>query len=475
MPSKIRVSARRLAAGILAVLFVLSCTGCAQFMRTVAFTDFLLRADDRKVDFCTAEIPDISAYTPSLDKVNSLLSEEERKLLLTPADARTVTAAEARKDVDLAFRLLAHSYAAYDYFGGDAVFDTAREEILATLPDEGEVSPAVLEQALFDVLDPLVQDGHFYIGYGFHQSIDELQCWYVPDLYFNDATTVGEKVADYVRVTVDKAGRLCFCLAAYVTEAEAENLPDSTVIDGETVSLRWKRDLPTESVPYDAYTETTLGGDIPYLIVSRMEGVGKEEEEQLDHFVQRGADYADEPLLVLDLRGNDGGYMAYGYDWFTNFTGEYPMIPEAWAMKYSKLNVDAMIASDEYDLQISDISDWEWERYEEEGWYTPRAGITFILADQYTASAAETLLLYALTLEDAIIVGSNSSGCCLTFNPITYYLPHSGVPLYFGTALSLVGTLGNFDGIGIEPDIWTPQKDAAAAVLRLVAYYGLKS
>lgn len=472
MPLKYRVSARRLAAGLLAVLLLLICTGCEQFVRLVSFADFLTRTDDRRIEFCMAETPDISAFTPDLRGRESLISEEEQEALTTAAPLRAVSAEEARADVDTAFRLLKHSYGAYDYFGGDAVFNKAKREILAALPDEGEVTPAVLEKTFFNVLDPILRDGHFYIGYDYHRSPGETQCWYVPDLYFSDATAVGGSAAEYVRVTVDKTGRLQFCLVAYVTEAEAEDLPESTEIDGETVALTWERDVPVEPVTYDAFTETTLGG-IPYLIASQMDGVGKEQEAQLERFAESGEAYADAPLVVLDLRGNGGGYVSYAYDWFTGYTGEYPMIPEAWAMKYSKLNVYTMIRDGTYDLRPSDVLVGEWDRYDEQGWYTPRDGITFVLADKNTASAAEMALLYILTLENAVIVGGNSAGCSLTSNPFTYYLPHSGLPLYFGTALSLVGDLGNFDGIGIEPDIWTPSRDAAAAVLRMVEYYGL--
>lgn len=474
MPLKMQKRLRRLAAGLLTLLLLLSCTGCEQIIRTLAFTDFILRADDRKWEFCEALPPDISDYTPDLAAVNELLTKEELDLLITPTEERTVTADEARADVDLAFRLLAHAYGAYDYFGGDAVFAAMRKEAMDALSAEGEtVSASDLTDILVDVLDPALRDGHLYIGSGYYDSPWLRQCWYVPDLYFNDATEVSEEVADYVRVTVDESGRLRFCLVAYVTKEESLSLPVSAKIAGESVPLNWTVDLPDDTVAEDAYAESTLEGGIPYLAVSRMEGLDEEEEEQLDRFAQRGSDFAQEPILVLDLRGNEGGFMHYGYDWFTNFTGEYPMIPESSARKFTELTVHAMRTGDEYSLEEDDFAVGEWDRCEEEGWYTPRDGFTFILADQYTASAAETLLLYALTLEDAIIVGGNSSGCCLTFNPITYYLPRSGVPLYFGTALSLVGDMGNFDGIGIAPDIWTPQQDAADAVCRLIGYYGL--
>lgn len=473
-----RRAVRRLTAGFLALLMLCSSVGCVTVVPAepaMTFEEFLVRVNARKEAFCTAALPDISAYTPGLHGREYIISAEEMELLTTPKDPSRVTAEEARRDVDLAFRLLKHSYVAYDYFGGDKVFYAARKEILDALPDEGEVFFTQLKRAFIDVLSPILQDRHFRIEGKALPSCTELQCWYVPGLYFNDETAVEDAVAEHVRLTVDGAGRLRFCLAAYVTAEEAEALPESAVIGGETVRLRWKQDRPSVFQVASVFEETTLEENIPFLTVTSFKDEEEEQKQQLERFVESGTTYARAPLLVMDLRGNGGGFTSYCSDWFENYTGEVFEYPMVWVMKYSKLNVYAIRRAGQERLLDTDVPAGTWERITRDNrWhYTPREGITFLLTDRETASAAERMLINALSLENAVTLGGFSMGCYLVSNNLYFYLPYSGLQIRLGTALTLVGNLGNFDGVGIEPDIWTPAGDAADAVCRLVAYYDL--
>lgn len=476
MSLKYRVSARRLAAGLLAVLLLLASVGCVTVEPAepaMTFEELLAETNIRRTTFSSAKAPYISAYTPDLRGQERIFSEDEMEVLTTPTPAKTVTAAEAWQDVNTLFRLLKHSYAAYDYFGGNKVFYAAREKALDALPAEGSVSPSRLENILVDVLDPILTDRHFRIEGRSLPSCKAVKCWYVPDLYFNDVTAVEDAVSQYVRITVDRVGRLRYCLVAYVTEEEAQNLPQKAQIGERTVSLRWKKDSSVSVITSDAFVETTLGEDIPYLAVTTLGGEEEEHSQQLDLFAESGKTYADAPLLVMDLRGNGGGNSRYVNQWFKNYTGRYPPYPQAWFMKYSKLNLYAIHKVGKEEWLSDDIGTGEWERYRYKGRFQSQAGITFFIADRNTASAAERMLLTALTMKNTVIVGGDSLGCSLVVNNLYFYLPASGVEIRLGTAMSLFGDLGNFDGIGIEPDIWTPSKDAADAVVRLVEYYGL--
>ena len=64
-------------------------------------------------------------------------------------------------------------------------------------------------------------------------------------------------------------------------------------------------------------------------------------------------------------------------------------------------------------------------------------------------------------------------GCVLVPNNTAFYLPNSGLGLYFGTGLSATEDAENRDGVGYLPDLWVEPLDARKAVFQLMEYYGL--
>ena len=55
------------------------------------------------------------------------------------------------------------------------------------------------------------------------------------------------------------------------------------------------------------------------------------------------------------------------------------------------------------------------------------------------------------TVENTLTVGIPTSGCSLGANHIDFYLPNTGLRLYFGTGLSFNETMENRDGVGYLP------------------------
>ena len=77
---------------------------------------------------------DVSAWTPAFADQNTTFTDGEMELLLTPhGPEENLTMEQAREDVETAFTLLRTTYGAYEYFGGDQVFDGLREDALARL------------------------------------------------------------------------------------------------------------------------------------------------------------------------------------------------------------------------------------------------------------------------------------------------------------------------------------------------------
>ena len=109
----------------------------------------------------------------------------------------------------------------------------------------------------------------------------------------------------------------------------------------------------------------------------------------------------------------------------------------------------------------------------DEGTWVPREGITFLLTDKGTASAGEAVVEFLRCVENVLVVGAPSSGCSLVSSNWHFYLPNTGIEVYFGTGLGFCEAMENRDGVGFLPDLWVNPTEAPAAVARLCAYYGL--
>ena len=89
-----------------------------------------------------------------------------------------------------------------------------------------------------------------------------------------------------------------------------------------------------------------------------------------------------------------------------------------------------------------------WDIQMEDGRWVEREGYTFLLTDRITASSGETAVEFLHTVENTLTVGIPTSGCSLGANHIDFYLPNTGLRLYFGTGLSFNETMENRDGVG---------------------------
>lgn len=90
-----------------------------------------------------------------------------------------------------------------------------------------------------------------------------------------------------------------------------------------------------------------------------------------------------------------------------------------------------------------------------------------------TASAGEAVVEFLRCVENVLVVGAPSSGCSLVSSNWHFYLPNTGIEVYFGTGLGFCEAMENRDGVGFLPDLWVNPTEAPAAVARLCAYYGL--
>ena len=393
---------------------------------------------------------------------------EEIQALKTERDSvESLSAKQATEDVNLTFQLLAYGYSGYDYFGGDEVFLPIRDSILDKLSSVETIETTELRNLLWDGLSPVMIDMHFAINtslsvpYSYERDFAQ-HTYYVPDLYFDDPTGIDSQ---YVKHTIGPEGAITYCLATVCTTSD--DLPDKLTIEGKEHSLKWKiaqsisRTHKNKEVVYSQ--NTVAAEQLPILRNYILAG----DPEKLDAFAATGALYLKEPQLVVDIRGNLGGNDSYAYTWLKNYSFITPESKRMFANKLSNLHYSF------YGQQDTDSTgDWELAGIMNEVLWR-KDKYLFVLIDNNTASSGETFARLLSLGNHAILVGCNTMGCSTFANNASYYLPNSGIVLYFGTSLCFNDTLENTEGVGIFPDLWVTPEDSLDAVVRMCKYYRL--
>lgn len=409
-------------------------------------------------------------YTPDISDQANVVTQEELEGLFTPKEVERVSREEALEDIDLFFRLLKSAYGGYDIHGGDEAFFAAKDEVLSHFTKDKDYTVATLKKHLENALSPFVRDGHFTIG---EEPVlkDEQYMYYVPNLYFADATGLD---MDYVKPTIGPDGALTYCFAALSTQRSS--LPEQI---GTYRDLDWVKAEPVRNVKRVAYRRTAESG-VTILQCRIMEPTAQW-RGQLEQLANSGADYRGLPTFLVDIRGNSGGGETSGSRWVEGFTGQTPVTKQGGAWKFSAA-VEAWQSSEEFEQAGGDTirsllpqgDAGTWKASQTDGKRADSDSVVFVLTDRNTGSAGEGFLYSLRTVNQVVTVGSNTAGATIFGNRMTYYLPHSGVEMGFGPSFGFRETANNIEGIGILPDLWVNPADAQDAVLRLIDYYGLR-
>ncbi|MBQ8798989.1 MAG: hypothetical protein IJZ55_05430 [Lachnospiraceae bacterium] len=402
--------------------------------------------------------PETFEQTFTVAQIQELMEEKET--------VERLTAEQAAEDVHLTFDLLAYGYGGYHYFGGNEVFLPIRDTILDRLSHMETIETTELRNLLWDNLSPVLIDSHFNIHTSLSVPYDTekkflQQTYYVPDFYFDDPTGIDSQ---YVKHTIGPEGAITYCLATVCTSPEA--LPNSLIIEGKEHTLKW---VVAESVSRTSeeaeqiYSETTVAAkQLPVIRSYALRG----DQTKLEAFTATGTAYRKAPQLVLDLRGNRGGQDIYSDVWLNNFSDINVKAKNLFVHKRSNL----YYATYEFDDTFS--GDWEFGT-KSDGIPWKRDNLVFVLIDNNTASSGETFARLLSFGHRVILVGCNTMGCSTFANNIDYYLPNSGINLYFGHSLCFFDCIENREGVGLFPDLWVNPADSLDAVVRLCKYYGL--
>lgn len=196
--------------------------------------------------------------------------------------------------------------------------------------------------------------------------------------------------------------------------------------------------------------EYEIQGNTIILIVRRMYIEEKEDEENLQDFIQSGKICRDFSHIIIDLRGNHGGSDVYPYEWFRAYTGREPDYRYAFGQRYCNL------VHQKFSDMMPDYvpeKEYGWDCSFSDGtWCENQTHIT-VLIDHEVASAAESMVAYLRTMDNVIFQGTHTAGAFQCGNCITVTLPNSGIDLYFGTGILFVEDDANHEGTGFGPDM----------------------
>jgi len=159
-----------------------------------------------------------------------------------------------------------------------------------------------------------------------------------------------------------------------------------------------------------------------------------EEAEELERFSESYPMYRNDDPLIIDLRDNTGGSDIYIWNFLKGLYSVEPDYPCIFVQKNSEL------------FQHASGTDKEGiVTHESDGVRIRSRKPIYLWVNENTASAAESAVAYFKTAENVTIVGTHTAGCFTCGNCMTLYLPHTHLPVYFGTGMVLYEKYRNID------------------------------
>lgn len=416
-----------------------------------------------------------------------LLSDDEIKALVTNHPTRqSVSRADALADVDLLFRALHNAYGAYYYFGADK-FAAAEAEVKAWVQKQKTVNVDKLGQTINTALQ-FVQDAHFAIRPG-EENVKQQKAWYsyigTEQSFFKDDSGYyrmidGEKW--YVDSLSNKSSEMSPVLRAngslgyaptLLCHGKAGSSDTITLRNGDGVTrtdkIVWKAN---ESLLDDTWDRSSAcyryleENGILYLSI-RLFDSRRFADTVLPEYAASGSKAKNCKLVIYDLRSNGGGDDRYARTWTQNFTGAKSVDPKVAAgNRGSKLGNAAGFNWMSVGIFDGGVSCGNW---------LPNDIPVIVLMDSRCGSSGESALTFAKTMDNVIVIGSNSAGYQLCGNVYDYSLPRTGITACFGVSISLYGSMDNVDYKGYAPDLWCNPKTSLQSVLNMVERYDLGS
>ena len=404
------------------------------------------------------------------------LTKAEIKLLLNSKKVNEVvslTKDEAISDTELFFNAFKYAYGAYYYYGEDK-FEASKTKALEEIAAAEEITNRDLLQILYYSLD-FLEDGHLYMAgpedmlFSFGENETKmLRYFYNTDYIFTQDSTgfyteiEGEKwyyiesdKDDVWRVSIEltllEDGSLVYCPTMLTKIIDQEEQCILTLGKGtERMELPVSWAMATAAGLEENITDLTVEG-VTYFRIGTFSNIGDESK-----LLKKAEEAGKQNLLIFDLRGNGGGIDSYGLHFIESFVGK----EGTYDTELNITNNNALTGDTPYGQE-------NWTTWSRTGSFTENDVPVIILVDDQCMSACEATIRYFKTLDNVIVVGSNTAGGQLTRANTDLHLPASGIYFRMGSTANFLKEIGDVEAEGYMPDIWCNPYTSLDAVLKL--------
>lgn len=496
------------------LILSISLSACISNMQVVEYPitlkQVLTEANERNhsvVD--NFSINNISDYYFDVDMDG--FTADELEMLFTPGYMNGVKPENAKEDIDVLFRILEGSYAGYAYFGGAQAFNQAKADMLSEIETYGEknISATDFANLIRSHLD-FVIDNHLLIG-SIPLGFDEAYCWYDNNNYEYHRDSNGyytmikdekwylpENMIYYLKYTIGTSGEIVYGLFYVGTDADKDQLPEHLTLTRKNkekdIEIKWGK-VPSHSKPSVEYKLRDTDGFKTAVIAAFLA------TQNTNTMINDAKELSKEDYAIIDLRNNIGGLLPDVTMWMYNFANKEiylkgttlsyaGVVNDYWhrLMKVKFLEaykefdfvkehpqIVNHIVNNESDVYTVTNVDDGIKRIDYNTQWTPRNGkVLFLLNGKENVSCGEYFIGTCKSLENTLIVGTNSGGC-LTTGDVNgsniLYLPNSKIGILYGSQLMFCEGSKDFDRYGIMPDIYIGTGDEAEAVARCIRYY----
>lgn len=387
-----------------------------------------------------------------------------------PAPDGGLSVGQAEFDINALFDGLHRSYGLYDFYGGDAVFEAARQQALEDCRSASTLDADVLKQIILDNLS-FVTDQHFFVD-GTQPSGNLSPCFFTEVAFQKTedgySTADGKAVAsvdgqknldELFKRSLTKEGEIVYYPIIFADVQQAKSNPPSLTIRYADGSEQTMTALAYEAPQADPEVKEVKLREEKGIPILYAKWIASQD------FVKTAQELKG-PVNVIDLTCNGGGYMQMVSRWWKNYVGE--AVPTNNFAIYTQQNAGTKgFAGLEKEMGVQVVDGWTLINTHPDN-LIENENLLVILTSKGTASAAEMFVDLSHNVENTLVIGENTAGCMTGNMTGESKLMYSRIEVGYGNMVTIFPE-GDFkEGYGFEPDLWCPAVYAEEAALNLL-------